>query len=160
MEILDLIITKSHYLYKVWHCAGSEEDSIFFKSKIPPEKLIEILGCIDFKFEELVEESGLMDEESVLEILEKFYAVTKLSDELIKMIKDSEAKEFEENGFPIVSNRILTIYNINNEEHQLIEIDRYGAREYCCGPGYTKLMKKHLPNTVEFIEMVKQSSIA
>lgn len=156
MNEVDYIITKSQYLYKVMHCYGSEEDSIFFESEIPPVKLVKILGCIDFKFEELVDESSLMDEGSVLKILEGFYGVKKLNDNLIKIIKE----ELEEYGVLIVSRAVVTVYDMYSEERQLIEIDRYGARESCCGPNYSKLMKKYLPNTIEFIEMVKESSCA
>lgn len=160
MEEGNYIKQKSEYFYKVSHCYGREEDSIFFQSNIQAEELIKILACLDFKFEELVDETRIMDEESVLKILIKFYQAEKLNDELVKGIRNLEPIELEEDGVAIIPTKnVLRVYNIHNDEMQLIEIDRYAARESCCGPNYFELMKR-LPDTAEFIEMIKTSAIA
>ncbi|MDE3841078.1 hypothetical protein C0966_17595 (plasmid) [Bacillus methanolicus] len=44
------------------------------------------------------------------------------------------------------------------EEINIIQIDRYFARESRCGPNYKKLMEKRLPNSREFHLKIKKGT--
>ncbi len=148
-------VKEIQYIYKVFHSYGDEKDFIFFKSSIPYNELIEILACIDFKYEDLVDESSIPDSKKVLKILEEFYGVEKLSNDLIKKFNELTVEE------PFLFYRdIASVYLIYEDDYfnqQFIEIDRYSARESCCNPNYLELMDKHLPNTPEFIEAIKRN---
>lgn len=159
MQVVDYILEKEEYLYKVYHYYGREEHAIYFTSKIRASDLIEILACIDFKFEEIVDETRTMDNESLLKILEEFYNVKKLDDILIDKIKNIAPKELTDNRSFIPGIIMPKIYNIYNNATQLIVIDRFSAREIGCRLNYHEIMKKNIPDNDMFIDMIKTSSL-
>lgn len=145
-------MTKLNF-YKITHSFGKDKDSVFLKSEIPLNDLIEILGCIDFKFEELVDETLLMDERSLLSILEIFFGV-----ERIPLLDEKILRMYTQRGE--IESKLTTIFNIHNEDFKVIQIDRFWARESCCGPRHSDLMDKWIPESKEFKTMIKNSTIA
>ncbi|CAM3303343.1 hypothetical protein FITA111629_15325 [Filibacter tadaridae] len=151
-------MNKNKNIYKITHFYGSDESSIFIKSEKEIAELIEVLACIDLKFEEIVDDSACMSEDAVGLILEGFYEIELIKD-LPKRYLEVITKETFLHSTRTVSNRIVTIIEESGYGAPIIQIDRFWARESCCGETSVKLMKKHLPVSNEFNEIIKRSKI-
>lgn len=149
---------KNKNTYKITHFYGCDESNIFIKSKKEVEELIEILACIDFKFEEIVDDSACMSEDAVGLILEGFYEM-ELIKGLPKRYLEIITKETFLHSTRTVLNRIVTIIEESGYDGPIIQIDRFWARESCCGKNSVELMAKHLPVSNEFNVIIKRSEI-
>lgn len=142
------------YIYKITHFYGDDERSIFLKSEKDVNELIEILACIDFKFEEVVDLSGTMSEKSIGLILKRFYGAEIISGDLKRYLEVGTRWNEDERDFSIVK-----VFEVDGYAYPVIQIDRFWARESCCGPNYVKLMEKYIPTDSEFSEMIKCSEL-
>ena len=133
-------------LYKLSHYYNIDDRklSVFVKTSIEPMEMVNIIGAMNFKFEELVDDSECLDENHMVRVLEKFYPVedvTKASQELYPYTELDKSQWGMINVFELER---------DGEMIKVTQIDLYEAREYCCGAGYKELMKAYLPSTKEF----------
>lgn len=134
-------------IYKIDHYynRNHDEQCLLIKSNIDCEKFIKILAAIQFKFEVLVDEAVVLDEEYILELLIKFYGVKDVKEEYKKYLQYTHIEGCEWD--------LINSFHINNEL-SIIQIDLYRAREANCGPNYEKLMDEVLPNSKEFEALI------
>lgn len=148
------LLNKQKQIYKIGHYYSTDHDkfSVFVESSIDVDTFVKILGCIHFKFEELIDDSECMDEKHLVNVLEKFYDAKNTTTECQKYLPYTH--------IPTDQWHMVNIFNIKGLEEndiQIIHIDWYEARESCCGSGYKELMEEHLPNTKEFEEEIKNT---
>ncbi|AJD93523.1 hypothetical protein JMA_42060 (plasmid) [Jeotgalibacillus malaysiensis] len=133
-------------LYKLSHyySIDDEKQSVFIRTSFEPMEMVKIIGAMNFKFEELVDDSECLDETHMVRVLGKFYPVedvTKTSRELYPYT------ELDKNEWGMID---VFEFEKDGEQMTVTQIDIYEAREYCCGAGYKELMKAYLPPTKEF----------
>src|SRR5699024_6360200 len=86
-------------IYKVNHYYGRESDVLLIKSDIHLSDLINVLGAIQFKFEELITDTfpdtscfPSIERQHILEVLEKFYSVEDVKEEYLPhTVKEKDA---------------------------------------------------------------------
>src|SRR5690606_2799638 len=137
------------------HCFGNNDDCIFVQSDKEPNELIEILACIDFKFEELVDDSLCMSEKAVGLILEEHFGAEIIEGTVEKyLLVGTKMPKSDKRNL-----ELFKVFDIPGYESPVLQIDRYWARESCCGPNSDMLMEKHIPFSNDFDEMIKHSEI-
>lgn len=138
--------------YKLIHYYTTDElkYSVFIQTEIEEERLIKILGAMNFKFEELVDDSLSMDENHIVNLLERFYPVKNVTEEYRPFLPSLQ--------IPMDKWEIINYLWLKEKQEEIIQIDLYDAREACCGAGYKTLMDDHLPQTTEFEDAVKDIS--
>lgn len=124
----------------------------FIETTICLEVMVEVLAALQFKFEELVDESVPMDERHITKLLERFYEVEDLTNEYQKY---HSQMQLNENDWDMINK--FTVKKENGTKMDVIQIDLYEARESFCGPQYKQLMDAVLPNTNEFDSDIKNS---
>lgn len=115
---------------------------LFVEKEIAPSKfeseiheLIEVIGCIQFRFEQLVREDISVTVKDIVFLLEKYYGFKNVSREYMGLEKETRLPREEWYVFNhFVVDRV-----------PVIQIDAYQAREACCGPEYKTLMINRLP---------------
>lgn len=150
-------------VFKIAHFYNKEHDvqSFFVRTNIDNLTLGEIIACIQFKFEELVDESRCIDEKHLLELLIKYYEIEDVTNEFRLFLPYTQLEDSEWNAV-----NLFTIYNtydkikdlcntpINERELYIVQIDQHYMRELCCGPDVDKLMKQRLPDREDFEEAI------
>jgi hypothetical protein len=146
---------EDYKLYKIAHRYNINhlEQSLLIKTKLDTSTLIETLGALDFKFEELVGKDKYMEEKHLIKILEKFFPIKDVTNEYHYFLPMTEMEEEEQ--WELEIGYEFTDYKVTKETIEIIQIDRYAARESCCGNDYRDLMEKHLPNSIEFENAIK-----
>lgn len=139
MQELKTLYKLSHY-----YSFDDKEQSFYIKSEIPVDRLVKILGSIEFKMEELISDEISFEQQHIVELLEKYYGVENVSDEY-KELHPLFKKPKDEWG---MSNVIRFVKD--KEYKSITQIDLYEARESCCGKQSDEIMKKHLPENKEF----------
>jgi hypothetical protein len=141
------------YIYKIAHYYSTDHDkhSVFVESDIEKHTLVKILGAIQFKFEELIDESDCIEERHLVSILEKFFGMKNITDECQKYLPETQLEDTEWETI----NEFIFLDSEIHKTVQVIQIDQYRARECCCGPGYKDLMRKYLPSTIDFEDEIK-----
>lgn len=122
----------------------------FIETTICLEAMIQVLACLQFKFEELVDETLPMDERHITKLLERFFEVKDVTDEYQKY---HPQMQLNENDWDMTNK--FTVQKENDTKVDVIQIDLYEARESCCGPRCKELMDVVLPNTSEFENDIK-----
>ncbi|OQR53213.1 hypothetical protein [Bacillus sp. CDB3] len=153
-------------VFKIAHFYNRDHDiqSVFVKTNIDKLTLGEIIACIQFKFEELVDESGCIDERHLLEVLTRFYEIEDVTNEFQLFLPYTQLEDSE---WDVVN--LFAIYNaydeiselrdtpINQRELYIVQIDQYSMRELCCGQNANELMKQRLPDSEDFDKAIKDS---
>ncbi|WFP05440.1 hypothetical protein [Bacillus velezensis] len=142
-------------IYKLVHECNLDHDktAIFLETTIEPLEMMNILSAVEFKFEELVDESLTIHRQHLINILEKFYDVKNVTEEYRKFLPQTQ---LETDKWAIIT----TFKNVIGLDIEykvvfpIIQIDLSGAREYCC-ENYDEIMERTLPNTQEFEEEIK-----
>lgn len=143
------------FVYKIIHTV-SDYEPIFIKSTYNLKEMTRILGCIDFKFEELVTVHATLSNHSVLEILEEFYGIESFSEKEYNFL--SNLTLFDE---AVHNENWVHIFEFEEEPHQITQFCRYWAREYCCRMDYNEVMINYLPlNNDQFYKKIKTLDIA
>ncbi|PFZ33840.1 hypothetical protein COL77_30440 [Bacillus wiedmannii] len=154
-------------VFKIIHRCNENYDkhSIFVKTNIDNLKLCQIIACIQFKYEELVDQSGNIDEQHLLEILTNFYEIEDVTKEFLPFLPYTQMEISNCEGVDL-----FAIYNaydeihefrhmpINQRELYIIQIDQWYVRELCC-PNASKLMKQRLPNSKDFDKAITHSKV-
>lgn len=144
-------LEQKNYFYRLVHYYAKDNDvtSVFLKTTIDCPDLIYILSAIQFKFEELVDESLGMDERHIMDILKRFYGVEEVTGTLKPFLPELNMDKVKWD----VANPIV----LTDGEYVLTvtQVDLYASRESCCGPGYQELMSTYLPQTKEFEDEIK-----
>lgn len=138
---MDLVYKIDHYYNR-----NHDQQCLLIKSNIECRKLIKILAAIQFKFEELIDDSVVVDEMYILELLIKFYGVKDVKEQYKKYLKymHIEACEWD----------VTNTFYVDNDKLKITQIDLYRARELNCGPSYKKLIDEFLPSSKEFEALI------
>lgn len=136
-------------IYKLDHFFDDDFNAVFIEKLIDPKnlgeetlKLIEIIGCIQFRLEELVDKDMFMNAEQAAYILEKYFGFKTVTNEYLPFI--------EETFLPDEEWDVFNEFAVGPKQVPIIQIDLYRARESCCGPDYAKLMSERLPKSEKF----------
>lgn len=135
---------KSTYKVSHYYAENDKEQSVYIKTEIEPDRLIEILAAIQFKFEEIVSDEIPIEETDVLRLLERYYGVENVTDQY----KHLHAKfELKKNYWDVTN----VIRFVDEEQYKTItQIDLYESREKCCGSQYEEIMNRNLPEDEKF----------
>lgn len=141
-------------IYKIDHYYNNDHETqcLLIESSIETEQLIKILASIQFKFEELIDESVSVDEDHILIILKEFYGVKDVKEKYKKLLPHTKLKKEDW--------ETVNIFRFTSKKPQgnfdIIQIDLYEARESCCGKSYTKIMNSALPKgeKLEQLELI------
>lgn len=99
---------------------------LLLESELEPDILAKIIVAIQFKYEELVSESGNVEFEDLIKILKKFYNVKDVKEEYKYLLKETDT--FDKKYCIDYS----YIYKFDLKEIEVIKIDVYLARESHC----------------------------
>lgn len=139
-------------IYKIDHFYNGntyqehDELCLVIKSIINISDIVEILGCIELKFEQLIDESIVADEEHILNILKEFYDAEDVKQEYKEYLKYTHIPKSEW--------ETVNIFELTKENIKIIQIDLYEAREFCCGRS-EKFMENVLPKDEKFESYIK-----
>lgn len=89
---------------------------------------------------------------------DKMIAISGCIDFLIEEIHGEQAM-IDHSYLLEVLNIFYDVEKCKNATENTIEIDRWYAREVCCGGEYKKLMKSVLPKTEEFYKAIKNAKL-
>ncbi|QAT68044.1 hypothetical protein EQZ20_24535 (plasmid) [Bacillus glycinifermentans] len=136
-------------IFKLDHFFDDPYNSVFLEKLADPKnlgeeilKLIETVGCLQFRLEELIDENMSMNAEQAAVILQKYFGFRDVTEQFQPFIEETFLPEEEWDVF--------NEYAVGPNQVPVIQIDLYRARESCCGPDYAKLMSTRLPETEEF----------
>lgn len=148
-------------VYKISHYYNIDNDisSFFLKSDLMPYSMLDILVTIQFKFEELVDESREIDTDDFINVLETFYPIKEVTNEYKKYLPQTKLDKDE---WEMIT--LFTVEEIVDSEIKsvfpIFQIDLYSARESSCGEKYKELMLGKLQNSKEFISAIKKAKVA
>lgn len=138
-------------IYKISHYYSLDDKkySAFVETNIGLESFIKTIAAINFKFEELVDETECIDHGHLAIILEKFFDVR---DKTHKYRKHASATCMNKGEW-----ELSKTFKVTEGEKELLitQIDLHRVRECNNGKDYEKLMKDYLPNSIEFESEVK-----
>lgn len=122
-------------IYRIDHCYfyDSNKDCLLIKTDLEPNDLAKIIVAIQFKFEELVEESLDIDPVHLLDILKEFYSVKDVKEEFRNILKSTEHWDIEDENYYDKYEGFNYISKFDLEELEVIKIEMYSARKehYC-----------------------------
>ena len=145
-------------IYKITdrHYINPDEHDRFVQTDIHLMDLIELLGCLQLKFEELVSRTDCMHPEHIMSILEQFYDIKNVTEQYKKYAPHSKASwednEHEECSMNWSKYKLFSVGYPDNQ-FMIASIDLFAAREGCLRD-HKKLMERHLPKSKEFISMI------
>lgn len=122
-------------IYRIDHCYfyDSNKDCLLIESDLEPNKLAKIIVAIQFKFEELVDESLDIDPIHLLDILKEFYRVKDVKEEFRNILKLTEYGHTEDENYYDEYDGFKYISKFNLKKLEVIKIEMYSARkEHCC----------------------------
>lgn len=137
-------------LYKITHYfeEDSSKDALFIETRVNTFPLLLVLVAIQFKFEEIIDSHGDIRSQDLGNLLEKYYEIENVTATYQEYIHQTQIdKEYWD-----ITNT-LTIYlkeSGETKKMQLVQIDLYQAREFCCGELYPAIIKNALPPTTDF----------
>lgn len=137
---------KTMYILDHYYNVNHEEQCLAIEMDKTVEEVIEITSVLSFVLEEMTDPSVYLDEEWLLECLEKFYGAENVKDGMdFDFLKEME--------MPIEG-----VYKSAVMGHHIVVkkgyvIDLYGARESCCGKKYEDIMNRWLPKGKELEEL-------
>lgn len=136
--------TTGVHIFKIAHFYSTNHDktSFFIKTNIDTETLGEIIACIQFRFEELVNESLCINDEHLLSILKEYFGVEDVTKEYQKYLPYTQLVQHEWSA--------VNVFYVPDPILVITQIDQYHMRESCCGPNYKDLMDKRLPGNEDF----------
>lgn len=154
-------MTSTKQIYKIDHYyyIDHDESSFFLETELKEEELIEILATIQFKFEELVDESAYMENESLIQILEKFHPIKHVTDEYKAYLPLTKLEEEDWNLTTYFSVAQPSNGKQPQTELMITQIDLYKARERSCGDKWRQLMAEPLANSKEFIDEILAAKV-
>ncbi|MCM3113634.1 hypothetical protein [Lederbergia lenta] len=149
-------VKESKKIYKIAHYYSKDYDkySVFVESDIDEDSFVKLLGALQFKFEELIDDSESMDERHLICILERFFNMKDITNECKKYLSQTQLNKDEWE----MINEFAVIDLDSGNGFTIIQIDLYESREFCCTNGqaeYKKFMDNQLPNTLEFENEIK-----
>lgn len=141
-------ITDRHYIYP-------DEHDRFVQTDIHLMDLIELLGCLQLKFEELVSRTDCMHPEHIMSILERFYDIKNVTEQYKKYAPHSKASWDDDENECSMNWSKYKFFFVDDPDSQImiVSIDLFAAREGCLRD-YRKLMREHLPKSKEFISTI------
>jgi len=136
---------KQMYILDHYYNINHEEQCLVIEIDYTVNEVIEITSAITFLLEDMTEPSVYLEEEWLLECLEKFYGA--------ENVKDGVDIDFLKEILPTE-----TIYESVIMGHHIVVkkgyiIDLYFARESCCGVKYKDIMDRWLPKGKELVEL-------
>lgn len=149
-------MTLNKYIYKIDHYfnINHDESAFFLETTLIEEEMIDVLATIQFKFEDLVDESGSIENKSMIKILEKFYPIKHVSEEYKQYLPQTQLDEKEWGLINYFTVEKSISFPEMMEDFIIIQIDLYAAREYSCGDKYRELMLQELPNSKDYIDEI------
>lgn len=146
-ELRVSIFESGFYKIDHYYSTNNDETAFFIKTNIPAVQLGEIIACIQFKFEELVDESMSIADEHLKKILVDFYGVEDVTEEFQRFLPYTKIEKHEWRSF--------NDFDVPDSEVRFItQIDQYHVRESCCGPKHLDLMNMRLPEGKDFVEAI------
>jgi len=137
---------KQMYVLDHYYNVNHEVQCLIIEIDKTVEEMIEITSALSFLLEDMLDPSVYLDEDWLLECLEKFYNA--------ENVKDGVESDFlYELKMPIegISQKTVMGHHIVVKEGYIIDL--YGARESCCGEKYKYIMDKWLPKGKELEEL-------
>lgn len=130
---------KKIYRIDHYYFYDSNESCLLIESELEPESLVKIIVAIQFKYEELVSESGNVEFENLIKILKKFYNVRDVKEDYKNILNKTDDYECEDDYFR--NDKYLSVYKFDLEEIEVVKIDVYLARESHCGANFRDIYK-------------------
>ncbi|WP_345805486.1 hypothetical protein [Bacillus subtilis] len=145
-------------IYKITdrYYINPDESDLFVQTDMHPMTLIEILGCIQLKFEELISRTECMHPKHLMNILEQFYSIKNMTEQYKKYASQTKALwDDDEHEECSMNWSKYKFFFVDDPDSQLmiVSIDLFAAREGCLRD-YRKLMREHLPKSKEFISTI------
>lgn len=130
-------------IYKIDHFYSLNHDKycLMIESDIEPVKMAEILASIQFKFEDMIDESINTEEEHILKILIDFFGVKDVKKYYERFLPQMQLEDSEWTTI----NEFVFVDDSMDAKLTIVQIDLYEAREASCGPNYKDLINKNLP---------------
>ncbi|MEC0434434.1 hypothetical protein P8832_09700 [Bacillus subtilis] len=142
-------------IYKITdrHYINPDEHDLFVQTNMDAITLIEILGCLQLKFEELVSEADCMLPKHIMSILGRFYDIKNVTEQYKKYTPHTKAS-WDDEGCSLNWSK-YKFFSVGHPDSQftIVLIDLFTARESCLRD-QKQLMKRHLPKSKEFISMI------
>ncbi|CEN25381.1 Uncharacterised protein [[Clostridium] sordellii] len=141
-------------IYRIDHCYfyDSNKDCLLLETDLEPNDLAKIIVAIQFKFEELVDESLDIDPVHLLDILKEFYNVKDVKEKYRSVLKETEHWDNDEN-YSDEYDKFNYISKFELEELEVIKIEMYSARDKHCGSNYKEIYK-YLVRNKELYKMI------
>ena len=137
---------KEMYILDHYYYINHEEQCLAIEIDKSVDEMIEITSALAFLLEDITDPSACLDEEWLLECLEKFYGAENVKDGI-------EYLSLKDLNMPIE-----TVYQLEIMGHHIIMktgfiIDLYSARESCCGDKSKDIMNRWLPKGEKLEEL-------
>ena len=141
-----MVKEKQMYILDHYYNVNHEEQCLAIELDKTVEEVVEITSALSFLLEDMTDPSVCLDEEWLLECLEKFYGAENVK----------EGIEFD--ALLDLEMPIDTVYQSAIMGHHIVVkkgylIDLYSARESCCGTKSQEIMEKWLPKGKELEEL-------
>lgn len=138
-------------IFKIAHfySTNPNESSFFVKTNIDTETLGEIIACLQFRFEELVDASVCMEDGHVLSLLTEFFDVEDVTEKYKKYLPYIH--------LDTTKWRAINVISIPKTNEIITQIDQYHVREKYCGYNHKELMTKRLPKGEKFEKAIMDS---
>lgn len=141
-----MVKEKQMYILDHYYNVNHEEYCLAIELDKTVEEVVEITSALSFLLEDMTDPSVCLDEEWLLECLERFYGAENVKDGI-------EFDSLLELDMPID-----TLYQSAIMGHHIVVkkgyiIDLYSARESCCGLKSQTIMDKWLPKGKELEEL-------
>ncbi|MFS0783337.1 hypothetical protein [Bacillus sp. 1P06AnD] len=140
-------------IYKIVHYHNIDQDkqARFIETEMDASSIIKLLAAISFKYEELVDAHGDVTEDHLMYLFETFFGINNVTKKYEKYLPHTY---LDKNEWGIVNE--MSVKDDNFDDIKITQIDWFGARESCCGPDYTLLMKNALPDTKDFEDAIRE----
>ena len=138
---------KQMYILDHYYSIDHEKQCLVIEINKSVEEMIEITSVISFVLEDMIDPSVYLEEEWLLECLEKFYGAENVKDGV-------EIGYLQGLKMPIEDVFQGVLYR---GHHSVTKkgyvIDLYSARESCCGEKYMNIMDRWLPKGKKLEEL-------
>ncbi|MDU6483113.1 MAG: hypothetical protein E6538_14050 [Paeniclostridium sordellii] len=129
-------------IYRVdnfFYLGESDNNCLLIESDLEPHVLAKIIVAVQFKFEELVDETKDIELAHLLDILERFYNVKNVKEKYKHIIEQTGYLAQETECLGSEYSKFTYIFKFNIDQVEVIKIDISSARKEYCAPNYTDL---------------------
>lgn len=137
---------KQMYILDHYYNINHEKQCLAIEINHTVEEVIEITSALSFILEDMTDPSVCLEEEWLLECLEKFYGAENVKDG----IEIDFLKELKMPIEDVYQSAIMGHHIVVKEGYV---IDLYAARESCCGEKYLDIMDRWLPKGEKLEEL-------